>query len=492
MSTLAGASVQVTVNGETTDGIMYYTSDGQAAFILDSDTPAGNGTVTLTYNAQTSAPSPIEVVDSHLGFYTLDSSGSGPGVVTFHESVDVSNLFASSDNAVNPGDLVILWGNGLGPVPFDETIGAEFLDMTDVPLRLLVNGQEVENIYQGRSPGCCSSVDNIFFYWPQPTAAAQGAKAQAANSCSSTIVAEIGNTTSNEIIVPSADVGTRICSEAPPPNGDNAPIDPRDLFPADTTNQWIQDGHFSFLFVALSVGRSYSGGGNNAEQTEGGVAAAGVVDQDVPEAVQAIQQAVGAEVCTTDSSTSGLLDFGDFDFQSWDLGPAINVNSQGGQRTLDRTSAFGLTAYTGEFLPNGFLQGSVAVESQGGPDLGSFNVSGQLSNLEWTNRPELVQVPGGGFTATWSGPTSGFVTVSGERSEIDISTFSTVTHSFACTFPATQNSGSVPGNIASFVGAGDGTLSVSAIQTYQIPNVDVDLGVFVVTAGATQEVNFVP
>ena len=49
LTTFAGASVQVTVNGVTTDGIMYYASDGQSAFVLDSDTPAGNGTVTLTY-----------------------------------------------------------------------------------------------------------------------------------------------------------------------------------------------------------------------------------------------------------------------------------------------------------------------------------------------------------------------------------------------------------------------------------------------------------
>ena len=128
MTTFADVSVEVTVNERTTDGIMYYASDTQTAFVLDSDTQAGMGTLTLTYNGQTSAPFPITVVDSKLGFYTLNASGSGAGVVTFHESVDVPSPFPSATNAVNPGDLVILWANGLGPVPFDETIGAEFLD----------------------------------------------------------------------------------------------------------------------------------------------------------------------------------------------------------------------------------------------------------------------------------------------------------------------------------------------------------------------------
>src|SRR5581483_4020993 len=51
---LSNTSVSVTVNGTTVPCVMIYTSDGQLAAILPSTTPAGKGTVTVTYNGATS------------------------------------------------------------------------------------------------------------------------------------------------------------------------------------------------------------------------------------------------------------------------------------------------------------------------------------------------------------------------------------------------------------------------------------------------------
>ncbi len=47
---LAGTSVQATVGGVTVDCFMVFTLAGQVAAILPSDTPVGDGTITLTYN----------------------------------------------------------------------------------------------------------------------------------------------------------------------------------------------------------------------------------------------------------------------------------------------------------------------------------------------------------------------------------------------------------------------------------------------------------
>src|ERR1700694_4070858 len=79
--TLAGTSVSVTVNGTKVDALMVYTSAAQVAVLLPSSTPAGKGTITLTYNGTISASAKIQVVPSSFGIFTLNQNGNGPAVV---------------------------------------------------------------------------------------------------------------------------------------------------------------------------------------------------------------------------------------------------------------------------------------------------------------------------------------------------------------------------------------------------------------------------
>ncbi len=72
---LDGVSAAITVNGTTTQMIMYYVTPGQLGGILPSTTPAGDGTITVTNGGQTSAPFPIKVLASAFGILTLDGSG---------------------------------------------------------------------------------------------------------------------------------------------------------------------------------------------------------------------------------------------------------------------------------------------------------------------------------------------------------------------------------------------------------------------------------
>ena len=58
-TTLSGTSVAVTVGSTTVNALMYYTSDGQVAALLPSSTPTGAGSVTVTYNGQTSPKRPL-------------------------------------------------------------------------------------------------------------------------------------------------------------------------------------------------------------------------------------------------------------------------------------------------------------------------------------------------------------------------------------------------------------------------------------------------
>jgi len=101
-TTLSNTSVSVTVAGTTVNAPMYYTSAGQVAALLPSNTPTGTGTITVAYNGQTSSPVPITVVASNVGIFTIDSSGQGPGVVMFPYYSLVSAAKATVCGGRNP------------------------------------------------------------------------------------------------------------------------------------------------------------------------------------------------------------------------------------------------------------------------------------------------------------------------------------------------------------------------------------------------------
>ncbi len=161
-TTLGGSTVAITVNGTTTDAYLDYVSPGQINAILPSNTPVGSGTITVSYNKQTSAAAPIEVVASAFGVYTASSSGSGQAAAT-----DLSNAQNSIIHTLHPGDYVTLWGTGLGanaagdaqPPGKAAKIGSVTVYMGAAPV-------PADNLkYWGRS-GCCSGLDQITFKIP--------------------------------------------------------------------------------------------------------------------------------------------------------------------------------------------------------------------------------------------------------------------------------------------------------------------------------------
>jgi hypothetical protein len=82
---LAGTSIQITVNGTTTNALIFYSGPSSGAFttqvnaVMPSDTPAGTGTLVLTYQGQASAPFPVTVAASSPGTFSVNRAGTGPG-----------------------------------------------------------------------------------------------------------------------------------------------------------------------------------------------------------------------------------------------------------------------------------------------------------------------------------------------------------------------------------------------------------------------------
>ena len=194
-TSLQGVTVDVTVNGTTTQAILYYASSSQIAAILPSATPVGDGTITVTNNGKMSPAGPIHVVQSAFGVLTLNGAGAGPAA-----AFDVNNQYLGFTNALNPGDYFVLWGTGVGPVSGDETITQTPANLTNIPFSIEVGGVPAQVYYRGRSqyPGLDQVIGIV------PNGVTPG--------CWVSVVTLSGNVSSNFATLPIATTG-RTCSD---------------------------------------------------------------------------------------------------------------------------------------------------------------------------------------------------------------------------------------------------------------------------------------
>src|ERR1035438_3417479 len=108
---LGGPSVTVTVQGTAVPAIILGADSIQVNALLPSSTPIGNGTFTVTYDNQTSAPAPIQIVGSAFGIYTFNGQGTGQAIAT-----DANYQVNTIIHVFHPNDYVVLWGTGLGAI----------------------------------------------------------------------------------------------------------------------------------------------------------------------------------------------------------------------------------------------------------------------------------------------------------------------------------------------------------------------------------------
>ncbi len=144
-----------------------FSTYSQINAVLPSNTPLGGGTLTVTYNGQTSAPAPINVVASSFGTFSLNQAGSGPGIIT-----DSNYAVLTPFHTAKPGQAVILWGTGLGPAPDPSTEASAGpcpngcdLRGNNLSVTVWVGNQQANIYYAGRAPGYTGE-DEIVFYVP--------------------------------------------------------------------------------------------------------------------------------------------------------------------------------------------------------------------------------------------------------------------------------------------------------------------------------------
>jgi uncharacterized protein (TIGR03437 family) len=163
-ATLGGVAVQITQGANKYDAYLVFVSKGQINAILPSAVPVGTAQVVVTYNGVTGAPATITVVKTSVGIFYQQIDNQNFGIA--------QNINSATDYPLNlpgtpakPGQYVILWGTGIGPITGADNIAPPAGDMDGVPVSITVGGIAAQRVYAGRQPQT-AAVDNIYFTVP--------------------------------------------------------------------------------------------------------------------------------------------------------------------------------------------------------------------------------------------------------------------------------------------------------------------------------------
>jgi uncharacterized protein (TIGR03437 family) len=419
-TTLNGTSISVTVNGVTTQPFIYYTSATQVAAVLPSTTPVGTGTITVTNNGQPSAPAQIQVVQSAFGILTQNQGGTGQAVVE-----DPTNNYSNFTftNAVKPGQLIALWGSGVGP----DTNDNDYLypqtqdNLTNIPMQIYIGGISAPITYRGRSqfPG----LDQIFVTVPS----------NVTPGCAVSLVISSGTPlNSNFVSIPVAANGGTCSDSFSPFTGT--------LLETLSGKSTVNVG---FLQVGQLTLPSTTGGspvtGNTAYGYFYGYTQAQF------DAAQAAIPSLGSCVVVPPTTTSTVLPTG------LDAGSTIALTGPAGQATLTRNAAVsGYYATSTGTLPSSFFPstgGTFTFTGTGGANVGTFDASVSIASpLVWTNASSISTVnPANGVNITWSGGASNsYVLIFGSSSTSVSFQTTPLTVTFDCIAPVSAGTFTVP------------------------------------------------
>ena len=162
-TTLSGVSIKVSQGATSVDAFPFYVSSGQINALLPSNAPLGKVVVRVTKDGLAGSPSPAVVTESSVGIFTQNSQGFGPGIFQNFES-EASQPLNTLTASARPGQVITLWGTGLGAIPAADNVAPPAGDLP-VQVEVFVGGRSAKRLYSGRSP-CCAGLDQIVFEIP--------------------------------------------------------------------------------------------------------------------------------------------------------------------------------------------------------------------------------------------------------------------------------------------------------------------------------------
>jgi uncharacterized protein (TIGR03437 family) len=438
-TSLGGTSVAIAVGGTTVAGLMYYTSFNQIGFLVPSNTPAGTGTVTVSYSGQPGAPSPIVITPSNVGIFTVTSDGQGAGIVTYPDYSLVSATKAANCGGVyttcgaaNPGDVLTIWATGLGPVNGSDSAGAGLgVNMSDLPLTIWLGSTQVKASYQGRS-GCCIGEDQIQFTVP----------ANAPVGCAVPLSVQIGNMISNSVTLAVAAAGSRTCTPS------NPAFSSAMVVPLSTGS-----GPFSYAEIDLKRQDQNPGAVDKVE--------ADFLRFTVPAAVQpfimSYVDALPPGSCQIYNNPNGQSDPPIVLVAGLDAGPQVSIQGPNGARNV----AGGGGAYNATLSADGtyLAAGNYTISAPGGADVPKFSAQLTIPAMPTLTSPtpdaavSTAVTRSNGLTVTWTG---------GQANEIvQIEGFNATDNTytagadFVCSVPAAAGTFTIPPSVLLALPAGN-------------------------------------
>jgi uncharacterized protein (TIGR03437 family) len=156
---LAGVSVGIqTAAGGVLAALPLFVSAGQVNALLPSSTPIGMNQISVRRDGVASGAVAIQVVRSSFGLFASGSEVVRTAVAQrFVSETDLP--VATREAPTRPGETVVLWGTGLGPVTAPETAPSESI-LLETPIEVLVGHHSATIRYQGRA-SCCVGLDQI-------------------------------------------------------------------------------------------------------------------------------------------------------------------------------------------------------------------------------------------------------------------------------------------------------------------------------------------
>jgi hypothetical protein len=216
-TTLGGVQALIlTATGENFAAPLLYVSANQINAILPSFVPVGRHLLRIQRDGVQSNDQPIKVVEASLGLFFFQEQG--VPVAAGHVVTQFFSRRVTLETPVRPGDTVVLWGSGLGPVagPDDQPPPAT---ASAAQIEVLLAGAPVAHSYAGRS-ACCAGLDQINIEIPRDSP----------TGCVVPLVVRVNGNLSNHVALPIT--------------ADGAPCDPHLGFRAGRLNlvrQWTED-----------------------------------------------------------------------------------------------------------------------------------------------------------------------------------------------------------------------------------------------------------
>ena len=433
-------------SGAKTDAYIAYTYNlsgtNQIAAIVPSTLAAGTYNVTVTYNSTTSAAFSSQVVVSKPGIFTQDGTGSGLAVVQNIVSAtqyDINRLTTGTVNGytispAKPGQTLVLWTTGLGPVPFADNIAPPAFTYSNV--QVIVGGTSITPLYAGVSGFPGETQINITL----PSNIQTG--------CTVPLQLKVGNVTSAATTV--------------------------SIAPSSSDSACVLAGFTTAQLQALDNGGTYTTGGFSIDQITETIPTLGTIKAD--NASGAFTQVTGFELssvsststvntnqigsCTVYTVTSGASTFAGGSSTFLDAGQVTLTGPSGTSLSNTPLTESG-NSYSlnigdeGTTLPgslNGkILAGTYTLTAAGGKDVGKFTVSLTLGTpLTITGGLPSSVTESAGLTINWTGGNaSDIVEIIGSSG---VSTGSganlvTTTTEFICTTTAGPGTFTVPSSV---------------------------------------------